>query len=85
MSSLVGPSICLRRVLPELIAWAPPGSKLWFFGGEDLFAQIRKLVPEAEKERIPLMMLNGDFSLKPLAKVISPSANQNNFWKWRRY
>ena len=41
-------------VLPELIAWAPPGSKLRFFGGEDLFAEIRKLVPEAVKEHIPL-------------------------------
>ena len=41
-------------VLPELIAWAPPGSKLRFFGGEDLFAEIRKLMPEAEKEHIPL-------------------------------
>lgn len=43
-----------KAVLPELIAWARPGSRLLFFGGEDLFSEIRKLLPEAEKEHIPL-------------------------------
>ena len=42
------------EVLPELLAWAPPGSALLFFGGEHLFTQLLKFIPEAEKLRIPL-------------------------------
>src|ERR1044072_140663 len=41
-------------VLPELIDWAPAGSTLLFFGGEDLFTEILKLLPTAEKQLIPL-------------------------------
>jgi 16S rRNA (guanine527-N7)-methyltransferase len=41
-------------VLPDLIAWAPPRAILLLFAGEDLSAQIMKLLPTAQKERIPL-------------------------------
>jgi 16S rRNA (guanine527-N7)-methyltransferase len=42
------------KVLPELIAWAPANSNLVFFGGEDLFTAVLKLLPAAEKQLIPL-------------------------------
>jgi 16S rRNA (guanine527-N7)-methyltransferase len=41
-------------VLPALIAWAPAGATLLFFGGEDLFTEIRKFLPAAERQLIPL-------------------------------
>jgi 16S rRNA (guanine527-N7)-methyltransferase len=41
-------------VLPELIAWSPAGSTLLFFAGEDLCAEIMKVLPGAERQRIPL-------------------------------
>jgi 16S rRNA (guanine527-N7)-methyltransferase len=41
-------------VLPDLIAWAPENSTLVLFAGEDLCAEIMKLLPSAQIERIPL-------------------------------
>jgi 16S rRNA (guanine527-N7)-methyltransferase len=39
--------------LPELIGWAPAGTTLLFFGGEDLFTEVLKFLPAAEKHLIP--------------------------------
>jgi 16S rRNA (guanine527-N7)-methyltransferase len=57
-----------ESILPELIAWTPPKSTLIFFAGETLCNEIIKLLPGAEKERIPLS------ERRFLIKTISPGS-----------
>ena len=42
-----------EKLLPALIDWAPPASRLLFFAGESLRRRIELLLPSAKAERIP--------------------------------
>jgi 16S rRNA (guanine527-N7)-methyltransferase len=42
-----------QELLPSLIQWAPPGITLLLFGGENLLATIKSLLPSAQVERMP--------------------------------
>jgi 16S rRNA (guanine527-N7)-methyltransferase len=53
--------------LPRLIAWAPANSTLLFFGGEDLFTEVLKFLPAAEKQLIPLSERR--FLIKAVRKI----------------